>query len=95
MVPSHIIYTRPIHWISSISSTVYNDAPFRQKRGNWFAITCSVPVAALLLINTGLMLAMLGLIADQVSQTRLEQLDVPDSDGAGRRSTDRDPAEKE
>ena len=54
-----------------------------------------LPVAALLLINTGLMLAMLGLIADQVSQTRLEQLDVLDSDRAVRRSTDRDPAAKE
>lgn len=41
-----------------------------------------IPTAALLLANTGMMLCVLGLVADQVSQLRLERLDPEDGDAS-------------
>lgn len=46
-----------------------------------------LPTAALLLANTGMMLCVLGLVADQVSQLRLERLE-PGDGGPGPRAPD-------
>lgn len=56
-------------------------------------LRAGLPTAALFLMNAGMMLSMLGLIADQVSQTRLEQLRLPEIERATRRSSDPTPSD--
>jgi hypothetical protein len=46
------------------------------------ALGLGLPVAALLLLNAGMLLGMLGLIADQISQIRLRELERNDQDGS-------------
>jgi len=42
-----------------------------------------LPTASLLVVNAGMMLCVLGLVADQVSQLRLERLGAPPPEGEG------------